>query len=189
MRATPGFQAAFLAVYDQLSAWENGRLGYTQPAQGVIGRALGLARETVNRAVAWLRKHGFIKTKQRYVRQDDKRSLYGTLRYWIAKELGQVQWLKGQFAAARARAWADAVNNAARRQEAQAARAKRDAEEQLNRLQIEAARLDALRKYGCDMGLTVPSTTESNSDRLDGENRNLASPALQRLLKEKRWRG
>ena len=105
MERTPGYTGAWAKVWRRLRAWENAKTGYTQPSQATIARDCSLSRKTVNLAVKGLRQHGFIKTQQRYVLHRD-RTLYGTLRYWVAKELGQVEWiLKKQLAELRDKLW------------------------------------------------------------------------------------
>lgn len=90
-----GFRPSYLRVFLALHRLENAVSGTTQPAQSVLARNTGLHRVTINRAVAWLRLNGFIKTVQRF-----RKLLSGlgyrflSLKYWVAKELGQVSFLE-----------------------------------------------------------------------------------------------
>jgi len=82
-------------VFLALHQLENAVKGYTQPAQGVIARRTGLHRVTVNRAVAWLRLNGFIRTIQRFRKLASGAGYrFLSLKYWVAKELGQVNFLE-----------------------------------------------------------------------------------------------
>lgn len=172
MRATPGFTPACLAVFEQLTWWENSRTGYTQPGQETIARAIGRCRATVNRAVRWLRDNGWLKTQQRYVLHRD-RTLYGTLRYWMAKEVGQVTWLRNRLIEKR---WTTARNDTERQNNAV----------QKWRMPKIAGGKEAVERYwlaqmGCNTGVTTPSNSELNTETL-------MSPALKRWLEEDRKR-
>lgn len=107
MRQVPDFKPSCLAVFFQLMEWENAGNGTTQPAQGAIARATGLHRVTVNKAVAWLRLNGFIRTVQRYRKIGKGAYRYLSLKYWVAKELGQVAFLEAREKTARVKRWAE----------------------------------------------------------------------------------
>ena len=91
MRREIGFRPSYATVYTQLLHWENSETGFTCPAQGALARACRYARETVNRACAWLEAHGYIKSQQRYRRIARNAVRFLSKRYWIAHELGQVE--------------------------------------------------------------------------------------------------
>lgn len=83
MGRLPGFQPASLRVWLYLIEQTSARTDTTTPSQTAIAAALQLARETVCRAVDWLRRHGFVATAQRMVRQADGSALKGSLRYRV----------------------------------------------------------------------------------------------------------
>lgn len=93
MRREVGFRPSYAAVYQQLLHWENATTGDTCPGQKSLAAALGYARETVNRAVAWLERNGYIRTHQRLRRVARNGVRFLSKRYWIAKERGQVAWM------------------------------------------------------------------------------------------------
>jgi len=165
MAAAPGFRLTAWLVFEQLTRWENAVKGYTQPSQGVIARAIRRSRKAVNEAVAWLRKHGFIKTQQRYVLHRD-RTLYGTLRYWIAKELGQVEWLLKK----RAAELRDKLLSGKSRVAYPAAPKAQKAESRADR---DARERYWLEQLGCNPDVAEPSSSVLNSD-------NLMSPAVKK---------
>lgn len=105
MSKVAGFRPSFLRVWLQLCEWENARTGTTVPAQGVLARATGLHRVTVNRAVAWLRLNGFIRTVQRFRAIGNGAYRYLSLKYWVAKEMGQVAFLEAREKIDRLRRW------------------------------------------------------------------------------------
>lgn len=90
MRREIGFRPSYATVYEQLLHWENSQTGFTCPAQGALARACRYARETVNRACAWLEAHGYIKSQQRYRRIARNGVRFLSKRYWIAHEVDQV---------------------------------------------------------------------------------------------------
>jgi len=90
-----GFRPSYLRVFLALHRLENAVSGTTQPAQSVLARNTGYHRVTINRAVAWLRLNGFIKTVQRFRKLLSGLGYrYLSLKYWVAKELGQVSFLE-----------------------------------------------------------------------------------------------
>jgi hypothetical protein len=107
MRKVPGYRPSCQAVFLQLMEWENAGSGTTQPAQGVLARETGLHRVTVNRAVAWLRLNGFLRTVQRFKRIGKGAYRYLSLKYWVAKELGQVAFLEAREKTLRVKLWAE----------------------------------------------------------------------------------
>ena len=136
MRAETGYRPSYGAVFEQLQYFENAITGETCPAQGVLARALGYCRETVNRAVGWLELHGYIRTQQRYRRLANYGSRYLSKRYWIARELGQVKWMLGKLRERAAAAY----------------------------LAGRPVRLPA--RFSCDPKTALPSSSESNPENL-----------------------
>jgi DNA-binding transcriptional MocR family regulator len=136
MRAENGYRPSYGAVFEQLQYFENSSTGNCCPAQGVLARALGYCRETVNRATRWLELHGYIRTQQRYKRFQRGGCRYLSKRYWIARELGQVAFLLGKLAEQGMAAF----------------------------LAGKPIRLPA--RFSCDPKPAVPSRTEFNSDLL-----------------------
>lgn len=132
MRRVSGFRPSYATVFTQLLHWENSRSGFTCPAQGALARACRYARETVNRACAWLEAHGYIKSEQRYRRIARNAVRFLSKRYWIAHELGQVEHM---------------LANLSKR-----------ARSILSRFQARPA----LGKFSCDRKITPPSRTELN---------------------------
>ena len=174
----PGYQPAMGLVFEQLLRWTNYRTETTQPSQTAIAAAQNLARETVCRAVGWLRRWGYVRTRQRMIRQDDGTVLHGTLIYWVSKDVMQAVYLRGK-----------ALKERYRRYRAlMASGAKRSTWQPPDQGLRERLILDGLRKSRCDVGVTTPSRPVYNSESEKADDKNLASPALQRLLKEKRWR-
>jgi len=153
----PGYRPRHQAVLTELLLLENSVNGSCQPSQAKIAQRIGCCRGTVNRAVQWLRRCGAIKTVQLRVRQDNGAWFKGRLRYWMAKEPGQVAWIEA--------AW------------------------KRSRVESLLAGKEIQRRYSrCNNAATRPSTSVLNSDTFFAPNENLASPALQRLMKQKRWR-
>jgi hypothetical protein len=101
---TPGYRGSYLRVFIELNRLENAVTGCCQAGQRALARNLGYCRETVCRAVVWLRHHGFIRTLQRSRKIGDAWR-YLSLKVWTAKEPGQVTWLQRQLYEARARRW------------------------------------------------------------------------------------
>lgn len=137
MRLETGFRPSYAAVYQQLLAWENATTGLTTPAQGALARACRYARETVNRAVAWLEAHGYIRSEQRYRRIARNGVRFLSKRYWIAKDRDHVAWM---------------LANLTKR--ARALRAL--AETRLQRP-----------KFSCDPKITPPPSSELNPDEIE----------------------
>jgi len=137
MRREIGFRPSYAAVYEQLFHWQNAVTGLTCPAQGVLARALGYCRETVNRACAWLEAHGYIKSQQRYRRLRELGSRFLSKRYWVAKDTGQVALLLARF---RGRAM---------------------------RLCTDPKTAPRARKFSCDLKITPPSRTELNPEEIE----------------------
>jgi hypothetical protein len=95
MHNRPGYRPSCQKVFLALHELENAITGSTQPAQGVIARRKNMHRVTVNKAVAWLRLNGFIRTMQRAKRRVGGAGWwFQSLRYWVARELGQVAYLE-----------------------------------------------------------------------------------------------
>ena len=189
MAATPGFRLTAWLVFEQLTRWENSSTGYTQPGQGVIADAIRRSRKAVNEAVGWLRKHHYIKTRQRYVLHRD-RPLFGTLRYWVAKELGQVEWLKSKWQRSRVEAWATTGLHAVRRETAiQATRHNPVASKAPwkagaaggESLSKDAREAYWLQQLGCNPAVSTPSSSELNTETL-------MSPALKKWLENDKRR-
>lgn len=137
MRQKIGFRPSYAAVFEQLLYWENSRTGLTCPAQGALARACRYARETVNRACAWLEAHGFIRSQQRYRRVARNGVRFLSKRYWIAKERHQVAWMLSHLSKA------------------------------AKRIQERLQARPSLRKFSSDLKITPPSRTELNPDEIE----------------------
>lgn len=187
MRRQAGYQAAAGAVFDQLLYWENSCSGRTAPSQTMIAAELGLARETVCRVVGWLRRLGYLRTRQRIVTRPDGTRLHGTLVYWLSKDIIQAGILRGKGLMERYRELMrrGQKRSTYQRLVAQGLGATGDVSSRQTYEHLMAAGLGNSR---CDLGNATPSRTEFNSDKVGGGDKNWASPALLRLLKEQERR-
>ena len=89
MRLRPGYQGACSAVWHYIAAHTNAETGACCASQTKIAAALALCRETVCRAVKWLRTNGYLASEQRMVRQPDGTAINGTLRYRVFYTLAE----------------------------------------------------------------------------------------------------
>jgi DNA-binding transcriptional MocR family regulator len=137
MRREIGFRPSYAAVYSQLLHWENRTTGDTCPGQRSLARSLGYARETVNRACAWLELRGYIRSQQRLRRIAGNGVRFLSKRYWVAKERGQVAWMLAHLT-----------------------RRGRELRERWERAPV-------LRKFSSDREITPPSRTELNPEEVE----------------------
>jgi biotin operon repressor len=166
MRSQLGYRPLFAAVFDELAGLLGSR-GYSFVRQATIAERLGKSRQAVNVAVQWLRSAGVLMTVQTHMMLQGRRVM-GALKYWFAWEpenCGAImRWWERYRAQRRAK-----------RQAKLAARA-----------ELERAKA---RVSGCQADATATATTELTLQVLLQETGQLASPALQRLMKEARFRG
>ncbi len=165
MQRQDDFRPSYLTVFTCLMEWTNSGTNTTYPSQGVIARECGYCRETVNRAVKWLRDKAFILTDHRR-RKVGKAVRWLSNWYRMAEDLEHVDWM-------RQRRLQQAIKNLFKRAKPVAYPAVPPAgpppPTQADKDAVYAYWMEQFaQEVSCDTESIAPSSSISNSDMLTG---------------------
>jgi hypothetical protein len=185
IRQTPGYLPFFSDVLDELLVLKSSVKGYAYVRQGTLAARLGKSRQWINVALQWLRNEArVVKSHQQY-RSGWGGKIFGACKYYVAADPGHADWMDRQWKEKRITNWARRIVKKAR----PAISAAPDAGLGSGGEGWARAGDQNLIADRCQAQMTLQSNPESYPDNLVSPGQNLASPALQRLLKEKRWKG